>query len=139
MAAAPSRLDQARSGAGAPRASCSVSLIRSLLSRAKPSSAASGPARLVLPDPGAPETSTTCRPKATIGGSAQPFGHIEGLAHSTPDGLRVLAVGERLVHGPVPQSGQDPVLCHALRVRPAELRAPPLPELRETHRPPATP
>src|SRR5258708_9623874 len=87
MAAAPSRLDQARSGAGAPRASCSVSLIRSLLSRAKPSSAASGPARLVLPDPGAPEPSTTCRPKATIGGPSQPLPHIATAAPRPPHAL----------------------------------------------------
>src|SRR5258708_13625338 len=127
MAAAPSRLDQARSGAGAPRASCSVSLIRSLLSRAKPSSAASGPARLVLPDPGAPETSTTCRPKATIGGSAQPFGHIEGLAHSTPDGLRVLPLGAPPVHRPVPPGGPRPCPCPPPRAPPPHPRPPPPP------------
>src|ERR1700728_2968997 len=82
MAAAPSRFDQARADTGAPRASCSVSLIRSLLSRANPSSAANGTARLVLPEPGAPETSTTRRPTDSTG-SAQPMGDVEGTAWGT--------------------------------------------------------
>ncbi|MFY9851930.1 MAG: hypothetical protein WAK83_30555 [Trebonia sp.] len=56
IAAPPSRRDQARSGSGAPSASCSVSLSVSLVSSANLSSAASGPARLLFPAPGAPDT-----------------------------------------------------------------------------------
>ena len=57
--AAPSRSDHASSISPSPgtnRASCSVSLIRSFVTSEYPSSAASGPARLLFPAPSLPET-----------------------------------------------------------------------------------
>src|SRR5580704_12776617 len=99
MAAAPSRFDQARSDTGAPSPSCSVSLIRSLPSRANPSSAASGPASVVLPAPGAPDTSTTRLPVSDLPDTrlAQPLRHVERSADRAPDRLDVLAVSECLL------------------------------------------
>src|SRR5262249_25751227 len=75
----------------------------------------------------------TAGPASVTPPSAEPFWNVECLDHGAPDGLGVLAVGERLVHGAAAERAQHLVLGHALRVQLAELLAHPVPELGELH------
>jgi hypothetical protein len=65
--------------------------------------------------------------------SAQVRRDVELLTDRPPDGLGVLAVSQRLFHGPLTQPGQHVILGHARRICVAELGAHPLPELTEPH------
>lgn len=59
--------------------------------------------------------------------------HPEGLTYRLPDDLGVLAIGERLVHGPAAKISQDVVLRDALGIDIPELLPHPLPELCQPH------
>lgn len=68
--------------------------------------------------------------------SAQRRRDVELRDDRPPDGLGFLPVGQRLIHCPPAQPGQDMVLGDTARVRVAELCPHPLPELAEPHGPP---
>src|SRR5580693_5079864 len=76
------------------------------------------------------------RARNSAAGSAQRRRDIELFGDRPPDLLGVLPVGQRLLHRPPAQLGQDMVLGDAARVGVAELRPHPLPELAEPHGPP---
>ena len=61
------------------------------------------------------------------------LGDTKRFADSPPDDLRVLAVGEGLVHRASAESGQDMILGHAVGVDIAELRPHLRPEFSQPH------
>src|SRR5690349_22387274 len=72
-------------------------------------------------------------PRSIVVRSAFPGRDVEGPADRPPHRLHVLALGQRLVHGPPVQFGDDLVAGHRLGVGPAEVAFHPLPEFGAPH------
>ena len=64
---------------------------------------------------------------------AEPFRHVECLAHGQPDGLRLHPVGERLLCCPAAQAGEHEIPRHAGRVGIPEVFPHQPPEHRQPH------
>ena len=61
------------------------------------------------------------------------IGDVERVAHGAPDDLRILAVGQRLIHGAPAEVRQNVIFREALGVHVTELLSHPRPEFRQPH------
>ena len=62
------------------------------------------------------------------------FGDVQGVAEREPDVARVVAIGQRLLRGPVPEPEKDVVMSQAPTVSPPELAVHQFPEFADAHR-----